>query len=573
MYNSPAMGRGKSVPLQGERSSALEKMRGRIILIGLFFIVAYSAVALRAFDVTVFQGMMRDPAGARETFFDYSDQSGKRGNIYDRNGVLLATTLPGASLYVDPSLVVDHKALAGDLVRIVPDLDYGATLQKLQGQGRFIWLKRNISPAQQHAILQLGQPALGFEYEERRFYPQGSMMSHLVGYTNVDNAGLAGVERSFDSYLAGGHDLKMSLDVRLQHILHREISRAMSEFAGIAGSGLIMDIHTGEILAGVSLPDFDPHGAGVADPNAVFNRMTLGVYELGSIFKIFTTAAALEKLKLPLSYQLDASKPINIGRFKISDFKGKNRVLSLTEVFMYSSNIGTAKMADMLGAERLISFYNDLGLLEPMDIVFKEVGKPQKPAAWRPINTLTASYGHGVSTTPLQMTSAVASIANGGLLVKPQFVMADEKQAAAKPSVRILSEETSLKMRALMRLVVSEGTGSKADLAGYEIGGKTGTADKVGANGRYERGKRISSFIGVYPSSAPRYVILVMVDEPKPNKSSYGYATAGWVSAPAMARIVSSMASVLGEKPAYKTDEQDIAHPLLRFVAHAKEKR
>lgn len=569
---SPAMARGKSTSLLGDRSVALDKMRGRMILIGLCFILVYSAVALRAFDVTVLQGMMKGAVSEQEAFFDYSDKKAGRGNIYDRNGVLLATTLPGASLFVDPSLVVDAKALAQDLTRIIPDLEYGSTLQKLQSQGRFVWLQRNISPAQQHAILQLGQPALGFEHEEHRFYPQGGLAAHMIGYASVDNNGLAGIERSFNQYLSGGNDLRLSMDIRLQHILHREVARAIKEFTGVAGVGVIMDVHTGEVLAGVSLPDFDPHEAGTADPNAMFNRMTLGVYELGSIFKIFTTAAALEKLSLPLGYQLDAREPIKIGRFKISDFHGQNRVMSLTEVFMHSSNIGTAKMAEMLGNDRLIGFYNDLGLLEPMDIVFKEVGKPQKPAQWRPVNTLTASYGHGISTTPLQTVAAVASIANGGLLVKPQFVVAEESGAAAKPFVRVLSEETSVKMRALMRLVVTEGTGSKAELAGYEIGGKTGTADKVGASGRYERGKRISSFVGVYPSTAPRYALLVMVDEPKPNKSSYGYATAGWVSAPAISRIVSSMATVLGEEPVYKADEQDLSRPLLQYVS-LKEKR
>lgn len=565
MFRSPYMNRRKSAPLQGERSASLEKMRGRIVLIGLFFIVAYGAVALRAFDVTVFQGMIA-PSVERDGFYDYTGQASARGNIYDRNGVMLATTLPGASLYVDPSLVVDHAAMAKDLARIFPDMDYGALLQKIQSGGRFVWLKRNISPEQQHAILQLGQPALGFEHQERRFYPHGALASHLVGYTNVDNSGLAGLERSFEAHLAGGQDLKLSMDIRLQHILHREVSRAIDEFSGIAGSGLIMDVHTGEILAGVSLPDFDPHDAGNADDNATFNRLTLGVYELGSIFKIFTTSAVLEKLKLPLGYQFDTTKPLQVGRYQISDFKGKNRVLSLAEVFMYSSNIGTAKMAEMLGTQALVDFYTDLGLLDPMDIVFREVGKPQKPSQWRPINTLTASYGHGISTTPLQMSAAVASIANGGILVKPKFIMQDEAQSSHETVMRVISPETSQKMNALMRLVVSEGTGSNADVAGYEIGGKTGTADKVGAGGRYEKGKRISSFIAVYPSSAPRYAVLVMVDEPKPNKSSYGYATAGWVSAPAIARIVSSMATVLGEKPAYKTPEQDVSSPLLQFV-------
>ena len=560
----------KPVRLQGERSAALEQMRGRIIIIAAFFVVAYAAVALRAFDLAVLQAA---PSDSDMHFYAESADVKRRGAIVDRNGVLLATTLPSASLYADPLLIMDAPKLAQDLKQIFPGLDYGSTLKKLQSNGRFAWIERNITPHEQQAVLELGQPGLGFEHETERFYPHGNLISHLIGYTNVDNHGLAGLERSFDNYLTDGNELRLSLDVRLQHALHREIQHAIDDFTAKAGAGVIMNARTGEILAGVSLPDFNPHDAGNQDANALFNRLTLGVYELGSMFKIFSTAAVLELNGIPMSYKFDATEPIRVGRFTINDYHAEDRILTVPEVFMYSSNIGSAKMGEMVGTENLKKFYEDLGLLDPLDFEISEVGRPLKPNPWREVNTLTASYGHGVATTPLQMSAAVASVVNGGLFVKPKLVMAsgDRDLTAGRSAIRVVSEKTSMKMRALLRLVVSDGTAKKAEVAGYELGGKTGTAEKIGADGRYHRKKLISSFVGAFPASDPEYIVMVMVDEPIGNKQSWGYATAGWVAAPAAGRIVSSMASILGIQPDYKPDEYDASAPLKQFVS-AKEK-
>ncbi len=564
----------KSIRTQGEKSTALNQARGRVVIVGLAFLIAYSAVALRAFDLSVLRGV--DHGAQEEEFYDYTAATKNvRGDIVDRNGVLLATTLPSASLFADPALIMEHEELAGELVKIFPALDYGATLQKLQAQSRFVWLERNISPQQQHAVLQLGQPGLGFEHETRRYYPQGALASHLVGYTNVDDRGLGGVERSFDTHLGEGKPLKLSLDIRLQHVLHREISQAISDFTAKAGAGVIMDANTGEILAGVSLPDFDPSQMNNIRAEQMFNNLTLGVYELGSMFKIFSTAAVLDLNKIALGYEFDAREPIKIGRFTINDYHAENRILTVPEVFMYSSNIGSAKMGEMVGTEALRKFYSDLGLLERMEFEINEIGRPMVPSPWRDVHTLTASYGHGVATTPLQMSAAVASIVNGGLLVKPRLVIDDaanspENNPEIDSAIRVISPQTSLKMRGLLRLVVTEGTGGNADVPGYEVGGKTGTAEKIGANGRYDRKRLISSFVAAFPASDPKYVVMIMVDEPKGNKKSYGYATAGWVAAPPVARTVSSMAAILGLPPAYKPEEQDFAHPLKQYVS-AKE--
>ncbi len=556
--------------IQGERSAALDQARGRIIIISVFFMVGYGAIAARALDLAVLKG---GPPGALNSMHDLAGHDMARGRIFDRNGVLLASSLPAVSLYADPSIIIGADQLARDLVKIFPKLRYGDVLQKLQGQGRFIWLERNISPAQQYAVLELGQPGLGFEKEVQRIYPQGPLTSHLVGYTNIDGKGLAGVERSFDNYLAEGQDLKLTLDVRLQHALHREVARAMHDFTAKAGTGIIMDSRTGAIIAGVSLPDFNPHEAGSAGQEQIFNRLTLGVYELGSMFKIFSTAAALEIKKIPLGYTFDATKPLRIGRFTISDYHAENRVMSVPEVFMHSSNIGSALMGRLVGTQALKNFYDDLGLLRPVDFEIKEVGRPLMPQPWKELNTLTAAYGHGVATTPLQMASAVATIMNDGFQVKPHLVMQDEANEEATAEnpvgghVRILSEQTSHNMRRLMRLVVTDGTGGNADVPGYDIGGKTGTAEKIGPDGRYQKKKLISSFVGAFPISDPRYIVMVTIDEPVGNKKSYGYATAGWVAAPAVGRVVSSMAAILGMEPDKKPADQDPAAPLKHYIA------
>lgn len=560
----------KAIRTQGEKSTALHQARGRVVIVGLAFLIAYSAVALRAFDLSVLRGSGH--GGQQEGYYNYAADQTARGDIVDRNGVLLATTLPSASLFADPALIMEHEKLAGELVNIFPALDYGATLQKLQNDGRFVWLERNITPQQQYAVLKLGQPGLGFEHETRRYYPHGTLAAHLVGYTDVDDRGLGGVERSFDSHLGEGKSLTLSLDIRLQHVLHREISRAMEEFTAKAGAGVILDAQTGEVLAGVSLPDFNPGQMNDVGPQQMFNNLTLGVYELGSMFKIFSTAAVLDLNNIALGYEFDAREPIKVGRFTINDYHAENRILTVPEVFMYSSNIGSAKMGEMVGTEALRKFYSDLGLLSRMEFEIDEIGRPMVPAPWRDVHTLTASYGHGVATTPLQMSTAVASVVNGGVLVKPRLVIdgatnLPQNDPEIDAGIRVISPQTSMKMRGLLRLVVTEGTGGNADVPGYEVGGKTGTAEKIGADGRYDRKRLISSFVATFPASDPKYVVMVMVDEPKGNKKSYGYATAGWVAAPAVARTVSSMAAILGMPPNYKPEEQDFAHPLKQYVS------
>ncbi len=573
----PPFLRGPTTKIIGSRRSTLDVARGRLVFIGIVFSLAYILVAARVIDLTLIQGelprlarMANPDQGA--TPQETKAQKVLRGDIIDRNGVLLARSLKTASLYADPAFITEPEKVAKDLVKVLPDLKYGDVLQKLQRKTRFIWIRRNLAPQDQYAILNLGHPGLSFQDESHRIYPQGPLAAHIVGYTDVDGNGLGGVERNFNALLdTGARPLQLTIDMRLQHIARRELNRAISDFNGIGGAALIMDVNSGEVLAAVSAPDFDPHNFGGKQKDADFNRLTLGVYEMGSTFKIFTTAALLELKRADFGQSFDATKPIQLGRFRISDYHGQNRPLNIPEIFMYSSNIGSAKMGEAIGTTALKNFFKDLGLMDPVQIELQEVSRPLIPNPWREITTMTASFGHGIAVTPLQTVSAVASIINGGLLVHPTLVLdstlseKERKKAKENGSVRIISAQNSHRMRQLLRLVVSEGTAKSANVSGFQVGGKTGTAEKTGGRG-YDRKRLLSSFIGVFPMDAPKYAVMVMVDEPKGNKASYGYATAGWVAAPAVGRIITAMAPVLGLVPRDVGPDDDMAAPLMPYI-------
>ncbi len=559
-----------SIKIAGERSFAIDQARGRLVLISAVFMLCYMVIAARVIDLTVIQGYLGHERTASLQEASSSVAAIARADITDRNGVLLATTLKMASLYADPNLITDPEGTAKGLVKIFPELSYGDVLQKLQSDKHFLWVRRNLTPHEQYVVLELGQPGLGFEHEDRRIYPQGELSAHLVGYTNIDNHGLAGIERSFDRFLGDGKPLTLTIDIRLQHALRREVQKAMSDFTAKAGAGVIMDVTNGEVLAGVSLPDFDPHKAGAADPDAIFNRLSLGVYELGSMFKIFSTAALLETHGSPMSTTFDAREPLKAGRFTINDYHAQKRILTIPEVFMHSSNIGSALMGLEVGTKALKNFYTDLGLLTPMEIEISEIGKPMVPDPWGEVSTMTASYGHGVATTPFQLTSAVSTIVNGGFFVKPKLILSAGNDNQNKSDLRVVSPQTAESMRKLLRLVVSDGTGKNADVPGYSVGGKTGTAEKIGVKG-YDRKRLISSFVGAFPMENPRYAVMVMVDEPKGNKKSFGYATAGWVAAPAVARVVSSMGSILGIPVRTHNGAPEISASLKKYVSFEDE--
>jgi cell division protein FtsI (penicillin-binding protein 3) len=551
--------------LLGSQTASLSQAQGRIVLVSIFFLFVYGVFAIRAFDLMILQGSL---AGFRNQVQDndslVSTVSAPRRDIVDREGVLLATSIKTASLYADPMVMIDPVETAKGLVAIFPDLNQGDLLQKLQGKKRFVWIKRNITPAEQSAVLELGQPGLAFQEEYKRLYPHAELTAHLIGYSGVDGAGLAGIEQSFNPLLkTDGDPLELTLDVRLQHILRREMKRTIDEFRASGGAGIILDAKSGAVLAAVSWPDFDPHQPGPAEADHKFNRVTLGAYELGSTFKIFTTAAVLEHLNLPLDTTFDTRHPIKVGRFTIADFHPENRVQTIPEVFMHSSNIGTAMMAQQLGTAGLKNFFDRLGFLTPLQFDVPETGRPIVPKPWREVSTITASYGHGIAISPLQLAAATATVIGDGTIIHP--FLAVKKNTSHRPPVveRVVSPKTVAQMRSMMRLVVTNGTGSKADVPGMLVGGKTGTSEKS-INGRYVENALMSSFVGAFPMNDPRYVVQITIDDPKPHAQSFGYATAGWTAAPAVGRVIQGISAVMAMAP--EPSRQDPATLLARYI-------
>jgi cell division protein FtsI (penicillin-binding protein 3) len=537
----------------GPAQRALDVGRTRLVLVAALFVLLFAVVAGRAIQVTVFGTAV---ATARITQFRIpTSPLPDRADIVDRNGKLLATSLETASLYADPRQVLDAAAAVRELSTVFPGLDRAALYRKLTSGKSFVWIKRRLTPRQEAAVNDLGIPGLQFDHEELRVYPYGNLFAHVVGYTGIDNRGFAGVERADDGVLKKRHQpLQLSLDVRLQYILRDEVAHVIRDFSAIGGGGIIMNVNTGEVLALVSLPDFDPNHPERPDrdyPDAswaerAFDRMTLGDYEVGSVFKTFTLAMALDCGAARMTSTFDATHGIRVGRFTITDYHGKHRPLTLPEIFMYSSNIGAAKIALAVGAQRQQEYLRRFGLMSAPRINLDERGQPHYPSDWRPVNVMTIGFGHGISETPIQVAAAASAMINGGIL-HPATVL-KVPPGRIPPGRRVISVRTSDEMRQLLRLVVEYGTARFAEVPGYVVGGKTGTAEKV-VHGVYARHKLLSDFIGAFPMNDPEYLIYMMVDEPHGTKASHGYATAGWTVVPATGRLIARIAPLLGVAP------------------------
>ena len=521
----------------------LELGRRRLTITGVLFLLAFMAVGGRLIDVAAL-GAGGEPrlAGLAAT-----ELPGRRSDIVDRNGEILATTLPAASLYADPGLVIDPEEAADMLTAALPDLDYDTVLAALLSDRRFVWLRRGLTPSEHHQVNRLGLPGIAFQTEDRRVYPFGRLTSHVVGFTDIDGRGLAGIEKSLDTRLrAEGEPLRLSLDVRVQSLLHRELQAAVDEFQALGGAGLVMDANTGEIVAMVSLPDFSPARPESAPEAGRFNRTTLGVYEMGSTFKIFNTAMALDSGVMDLEDGFDTTDPIRVGRYTINDYHPERRWLSVPEIFMHSSNIGSVHMALTAGTRIQQDYLDRFGLMRAPRLELPELAMPMVPHPWREINTMTISFGHGLAVSPLQLTGAVAAAVNGGVLRQPTLLARDPSAPAA--GIRAISEDTSDTLRRLMRLAVLSGTGTHADAQGYLVGGKTGTAEKTVGPG-YSRRALLSSFVAAFPMTSPEFVVFAMLDEPRGNERTFGYATGGWVAAPLVGRVIEQMGPMVGLSP------------------------
>lgn len=472
-----------------------------------------------------------------------ADEAGPRPEILDRNGVILATNLPMIALEVAGSEVWDADETAKTLARTFPEIDAGDLAEKLR-QRHYVEVLPDLTPAQQEKAFALGLPGVRFSARSRRFYPHENLASHVIGRTVPGKGGVMGLEAVLDRQSGSNSPLVASIDVRVQQAVEEELAASIDKFDAEAGWGAVMDTRTGEVIALASLPDFNPNDPGASPADWRRNRVTYDRYELGSAFKPLTAAAALDAGTATESSVYDARGVYRVAGTTIHDFHPENRKLSLSEVIQYSSNIGAARIAADLGPERQRAYLKSLGLFEALPIELKENRATQLPAHWGPVESATIAYGHGIAVTPLHLLAAINAVVNGGTYITPTFLRRDTPRAER----RVFSPEVSAVMRRIMRRVVTDGTAKRAETAGYYPIGKTATADKPAAGG-YDRHARIASFVGAFPGYAPRYTVLVSLDDPKGIKSTYGYATAGWNAAPLFERIVARIAPTLGVMP------------------------
>lgn len=531
------------------RPGNLEQARKRLAVLTLLSLAAFVVVSARLIWV-----MGPAQSGGDAHGVEMIEAVPQRPEIRDRNGVLLAVNVDVPSIYADPQLIPDPDEAAKLLAQVLPDLDPVEIRRRIAAGGRFLWIKRQVAPADLKAVNALGIPGIDYRMETKRVYPSGRIAAHVVGYTSVDDTGIAGIEAYLDQLVrqtgpGGTEAVRLSLDIRVQALLHASLLRAIETYQARAAAGLVLDVTNGEVVALVSLPDFDPNTPAEAlDPQRI-NRLNVGVYEMGSTFKALTTAMALNSELFTINSSLDARTPLRFGRFSINDYRGEKRILSLPEAFIYSSNIAMARMALAVGAERQKAFLGLMGQFGKLRTELPETAQPIVPAQWGEVTTATVAFGHGIAVAPLQAAMAVAALVNGGDLITPTFI-AGAEVGSRRVARGVVTPETGEALRYLMRLNAERGSAKKADVAGYMVGGKTGTAEKV-VDGRYARNRSLTAFMGIAPADAPRYLFLTILDEPQSTPDSYGFATAGWNAAPVTGSIMTSALPMLGEVPRF----------------------
>jgi cell division protein FtsI (penicillin-binding protein 3) len=495
-----------------------------------------------------------------------------RPDILDRNGEVFASDVTTTSVFVEPHRIIDKDEATELLTAALPDLDPKELREKFDGKKRFAWVKREVTPHQRDEVFHLGLPGVGLLAENKRVYPNGPLGAHVLGFANIDNQGIAGIEKHLDGQgladLQGAgfnftpESLKpvhLSLDLKATHALRDELQKGVEKFKAKAGAAAVMDVNTGEIVALASLPDYDPNKPTDALDVPHINRMNVGVYEMGSTFKALTIAMALDSGKVTLNSRLDARGALHFGRFAIHDYHAQNRALTVPEVFTFSSNVGTARMALGQGVEKHKAFLQKMGQLTRMRTELPESAEPIVPRNWGELNTMTIAFGHGLAVAPLQAMMAVGALMNGGYLITPTFLKRSEDEAR-KDAVQVIKPETSEAMRYLMRLNAEIGTARKVNIDGYYVGGKTGTAEKV-VNGHYSKTRLFTTFMAVAPADKPKYLYLTIMDEPQGLPEDGGHATAAFNSGYVTGRIIERANPILGLPPRFETPAQPF--PLL----------
>ena len=542
------------------RDRARRRAEGRLLVLGLAFFCAFSVVGARMGHLASTEPSEPRASAAGATII------AQRADIVDRKGRVLATNLDTYSLYAQPPQMVDPVRAARALAGIFPDLDEADLVEDFTGKRKFLWIKKKLSPEQKQAVHDIGEPGLLFGPREMRLYPNGKLAAHVLGGASfgregvhaAEVIGVAGIEKNFDALLRdparGGQPLELSLDLSVQAAAEQVLYGGMRLMNAKGAAAVLMDVHTGEVISLVSLPDFDPNDRprppteGNPSDSPLFNRAVQGVYELGSTFKIFTVAQAMELGLVNASTMIDTKGPLRWGKHRIRDFHNYGPELTTTKVIVKSSNIGTARIAQMIGVERQQEFLRNLGFFEPIPLEMVEAsgGRPLLPPNWSELSTMTISYGHGLSATPLHLAAGYAAIANGGTYVAPTLL----KQEGPQYGPRVMSKQVAATSREMLRKVVTEGTASFGEVPGYAVAGKTGTADKPKERGGgYYDDKVIATFASMFPAHDPKYVLIVTLDEPVETSGDEPRRTAGWTAVPVAAEMIRRIAPLLGLRP------------------------
>ncbi|WP_425099119.1 peptidoglycan D,D-transpeptidase FtsI family protein [Tropicibacter sp. S64] len=544
------------------RDKSRVRAEGRLLVLGLTFFCAFSVIGARMGTLAA-----TEPSEPRAHASGNSIIA-SRADIVDRHGRVLATNMSTHSLYAHPHQMVDPARAAEELLKIFPDLNRERLIRDFTGGKRkFLWVKKKISPEQMQQVHDIGEPGLLFGPREMRLYPNGALMAHVLGGASFGREGVhaaevigtAGIERYLDETLRDpareGAPLELSLDLTIQSVTEEVLDIGMKLMNAKGAASVLLDVHTGEVIALASLPDFDPNKRpralleGSPSDSPLFNRAVQGVYELGSTFKIFAAAQAMDLGLVNPNTVIDTNAVLKVGGHKIGEFEGhRYGNISVEQIIVKSSNRGTGRMALAIGPARQQEFLKALGLFDPtgLEIVEAAGGKPLIPARWTDLSAVTISYGHGISTSPLHLAAAYATIANGGTKVTPTLL----KQTGPRPGPRVLSEQTSANARSMLRKVVTEGTASFGEVPGYFVGGKTGTADKPKEKGGgYYKDKTITTFASMFPAHDPRYVLVVTLDEPVETSGTKPRRTAGWTAVPVAAQMIERIAPLLGLRP------------------------
>jgi cell division protein FtsI (penicillin-binding protein 3) len=560
-------------PFKGLFTTDLGKSRSRIFFVGFVFLAVYLVIAGRLIDF----GLRFDPSQSVKRAAAAA-VAAARPDILDRNGAVLATDVKVMSVFAEPRRIIDKDEAVELLTAVLPDVEARSLRDRLGSRKGFVWVKRAITPKQREEVHRLGLPGVGFLPENKRVYPNGPLAAHVLGFANLDGIGISGLEKYIDGQgLADLHSagfsltqadltpIYTSLDLEATYAVRDELAKGIARFKAKAGAAAILDVNTGEVVAMASLPDYDPNTpADALEPNHI-NRLNVGVYEMGSTFKAISIAMALDAGKVNLHSRIDARASLRHGRFTISDYHAQRRILSVPEVFTYSSNIGAARMALMVGIEGHKAFLRKLGQLKRLRTELPESADPLIPRNWGELNTMTIAFGQGLNVAPLQAMMAVAALANGGILITPTFLKRDEEEAQTA-ALRVLKPETSEALRYLMRLNAEVGSAKMADVKGYYIGGKTGTSDKI-IHGRYAKDRVLTTFMAIFPADKPRYLVLTLMDEPQGLPETHGYRTAAWNAGQVSGKIIERAGPLLGVPPRFEQPIQPF--PLLAKLGYA----